>query len=286
MAQAHPRVPFFALFALALTAGMTGLAAQGDPAADYEKLRRGLETTSDAVAGLKAVADVASLTKPGKVVSELAKSLGTVADGAKAAVKVFDALDAADDAKAREKLLRENSKLPAWMQAALDPMNALRKIEAQIDAVEIPVFDSRGGGQGLSLADLQGDKAAATKKAKAQHGAHAAVVARLEEQVKQFTAIAERAKAAGEAMRALAEGWRKAYDLGCGVLGSYCGVQYLDADELGRQCSAIHSSAMAQKKKAERALKLEKTRLDNFVGNLRDLFGIDVTVRAPARRGR
>ncbi len=261
-----------------LAASVSLLPAQ-DASASFEKLRRDLKFTGAAAEGLKTVADVGSLAKPSKVVSELAKTLGAVATGANAANKLFDALASADDAKAREKLLQENSKLPAWMQAALDPMQALKKVEAKVDAIEIPVFECTDKDRCLTLADLTGDKAAATTKARALYKAHREVVRKLEEQVEFFTEIIVRADAASAAMRELAKGWRTAAELGCGVLGSYCGLQYLEADELVRQCNAISSSAKAQNKKAKRALALEQPRVDKFASNMRDLFGIDVMPR-------
>lgn len=264
-----------ARFVVAIAALPMCLIAQGTPEAKLKEMHAQQETLAKTVAGSKLVVDLAKLARRSEALKALSTVLGKIADGAGAADRLFRALELEKDGEKRTQLVAK-SKLPNWMQAVLDPMQSLVKIERQIDALEVPMFDCADAHVCVAPVDLVGDREALAKKARFQYAAHKKIVDSLAELDSFCAETGERADAASKSLSAMAKGWERAMELGCGVLGNYCGLNWLKATELSIQCNAIRSSAVSKRKDVAAALKIERQRLASW-GSWVRLVGVDPT---------
>ena len=244
---------------------------------DLEAMRKKLDVTGDTAKVVKIIADVVKLAAPGKGVSALSKTMGTISTSAKEGEKLIKKIQEADEDDRPALVKKEQSNLEKYIKAAVNPLKELERVKEEVRAVQIPMLDCSEKGHCVTLDDLLNNKKRAAEKAYKQHQAFEASLKKLKELKSFFQEMSTRAAGANKALTALAKGWEDSLKVGCGILGSYCGIKSLEATELAYQCNAIKSAADSKLKDVERALKEEQTRYDNWKGNMKDLFGIDVT---------
>lgn len=263
------------LFALAFS-GPAAAQGAADPKleAKLEDIRKQQKAIAKSVSGAKAVVDIAKLTRRSEILNTLSSVLGKVSEGASAAGKLFKALEVEEDVARRQRLLAK-SKLPDWMRLALNPGAALEKVAHEVQALAVPVFDCTDG-ECVSPADLLGDRNGLLKKARRQLQQHQEVVEAITELNTFCGEVAKRARAASQALNAMARGWEQAMELGCGVLGSYCGLNWVEALELARQCNGVAAAAESKQKQVAQALKLERQRLTSWTSWVA-LVGVEPT---------
>lgn len=244
---------------------------------DLKKLQRELELTKDTTKVSKIVAKIEQLRSGNKIVGKLSSLLGTISSSADLGAKLIKTIQDTDEDD-RPKVVREkHSTLETYINAALDPKKELERVEAELEAIELPVSQCDDSAVCVTVDDILKNKKKAQEKAYEQNKRFEASIKRLEELQTFFTEMSSRASAAKKALEALSEAWLKAYNAGCGILGSYCGFKWLEADELAGKCASIRSAADRRLKEVTQVLKEEKSRHENWRGNMKDLFQIDVT---------
>jgi len=268
------------LSAPSLTFAQTKNVDQKQMEKDLEKTRKELGITKDTAKVVKVVADVLKFVAPGKGVNNVSKTMGTISESAKAGEKLIKKIQDADEEEQPKLVKKQQTTLEMYIKAALNPLGELERIEAEIRAVEIPMLDCSEKGICVTLDQLLKDKLQAQATSYRQYQGFQASLTKLKELESLFSEMSVRAAGANKALKALRDGWEKATAAGCGILGSYCGLKWLEADELANKCNGIKSAAEAKLRDVRRALKEEQQRFDTWKGNMKDLFGIDVTKSA------